>query len=269
MLLQRARGPALWARPDPRMRHRARARSARRAVCDHPVVRRIAWAAVLATVGLLGGMAAGASAGRRTATLDLRSVNWAGATLPPVCGGSQPIQLHRLGSSLALIAVGYVTPIPRRWSGDAFYGRHSVQVWAGWEHPVYGQLGGDAGEVAALAFSCTNGGGTADGELLNGYVVFSGAESRLSVVGVVTARARHPPSDPVSTVAVSIGLGRITAHESWSLYEPKHPLSEVGYWATTIWTYANGNLQAGKPRVVRECTVSDILAASPRRRCRS
>jgi len=142
-------------------------------------------------------------------------------------------------------AIGYVTPIPKRWSSDDFYGRDSLQVLTGWDRPEYGDLGGTAGQVAALDFSCTNGGGTADGELVNGFVVFSGESGKLSAVGVVTPQAQHPPSDPVSTVEITIAPGKITAHEFWSLWDP----TEVGRWATTVWTYAHGRLSPGRPVV--------------------
>jgi hypothetical protein len=121
-----------------------------------------------------------------------------------------------------------------------------VQVWGG--GVLYGDLGGDAGQVAALYFSCTNGGGTADGELLNGYVVFSGGGDKLSVAGVVTPQAQHPPSDPVSTVEIKIAPGKVTAHEFWSLYKP-HSDTDVGYWATTVWSYAHRRLSPGRPVV--------------------
>jgi hypothetical protein len=192
------------------------------------------------TAGLLATVGSGSSAGRVAAALKLRAVNWSAVTLPPVCGGSRPIGLHR--------GIGYVTPIPKRWSSADFYGVHSVQVWADWGPVVYGDLGGDAGQVAALDFSCTNGGGTADGELLNGYVVFSGEGDKLSVVGVVSPQAQHPASDPVSTVEIAIATGKITAQEFWSLYKP-HSLTEVGHWATTVWAYGHGRLSSGKPVV--------------------
>jgi hypothetical protein len=219
-----------------------RAGRVRQAVCHDGSVRRITTVAVL-TAGLLFTTASGSSARHLAAALNLRAVTWSAVTLPPVCGGSQPIRLHRLGSPLG--AIGYVTPIPKRWSSADFYGRHSLQVWTGWDQVLYGDLAGDAGQVAALDFSCTNGGGTADGELLNGFVVFSGEGDKLSAVGVVTPQAQHPPSDPVSTVEITIAPGKITAHEFWSLYDP----TEIGRWATTVWTYAHGRLSPGRPVV--------------------
>jgi len=141
------------------------------------------------TAWLILALASGSSAERVAATLNLNAVNWSAVTLPPVCGGSQPIRLHALGTTSAPNAIGYVAPIPKRWSSADFYGLDSLQVWAGWNPPVYGNLGGAAGRVAALDFSCTNGGGTADGELLNGFVAFSGEGDKLSAVGVVTPQA--------------------------------------------------------------------------------
>jgi hypothetical protein len=235
-------------------------------------MRRIATMAVVAA-GFLFPATSGFSAGRAATPLDVHAVNWSAVTLPAVCGGSQPIKLHSEGSPPVPIAIGYVTPIPKRWSSDDFEGRHSVQVWAGWDRVIYGDLGGDAGQVAALDFSCTNGGGTADGELLNGYVIFSGEGGRLSVVGVVTPQAKHPPSDPAATVAITIAPGTITAQEFWKLYNEQPPYKDLYsdgtyYSATTVWTYSDGRLRAGTPAVVKVCiaTLNPASGAS-RLRC--
>jgi len=198
--------------------------------------------------GLLFATASSSSAGRVEAALNLRAVNWSAVTLPPVCGGSQPINLHRLGSPPVPIAIGSVTPIPQRWSWADFYGRRSVQVWAGWEPVLYGDLDGQ--HDAAVDFACTNGGGTADGELLEGWVVFSGQGGRLSVVGVVTPRAKHPPTDPTTTIEIKISPTKIVAVEYWFDYEPRASnLVRVSRWAVTIWAYAHGTLRPGTPVV--------------------
>jgi hypothetical protein len=225
-------------------------------------VRRIACVGVLAA-GLVLASASGSSAERVAVALNLHSVTWSAVTLPPVCGGSKPIELHR--------GTAVVMPIPRRWADDNFGGGHSV--WVGSGPVVYGDLGGDAGRVAALNFDCTNGGGTADGELLNGYVVYSGEGDKLSVVGVVTPQTQHPPSDPVSAVQITITPGKITAHEFWSLYQERPPYKDLyydstGYWATTTWTYRDDKLRPGSPSVVKVCiaTVKPLSGAS-RLRC--
>jgi hypothetical protein len=113
-----------------------------------------------------------------------------------------------------------------------------VLVWAGWQRPVYGDLGDDVGEVAALDFSCTNGGGTADGELLNGFVIFSGEGGNLTSVGVVTPQATLPRTDPAATIELKLAPGAITAFEYWPEQPPR--------WATTIWTFAARRLRPGR-----------------------
>jgi hypothetical protein len=193
-------------------------------------VRRIAFLAVL-VAGLVLASASGSSAERVAAALNLDAVNWTAVTMPPVCGGSKPIELHR-GTAL-------VKPIPHRWANYNFGGGHSV--WVGSGPVIYGDLGGAAGPVAALNFDCTNGGGTALGELLMGWVIYSGEGDKLSVVGVVTPQAKHHQTDPPTTISIQITPEKITAHEFWS------DGAETAGWATTVWTYAAGGFRPGTP----------------------
>ena len=194
---------------------------------------------------MLGSAATGVGAerGRPDATasaLDLHKVDWATVTLPgSVCGAPRPIRLHHQPGLPAAAGTAFVTPIPRRWSGDAFYGKRGVTVDTGWNPVVFGNLAGDAGEIAALIVDCNNGGGTADGVLAYAWVIFSGRGDRLSVVGVVTAQAHHPPGELATTIEIAISPGKITSNEFW--YFINDPL--VGHWATTVWTYARGTLR--------------------------
>lgn len=168
-------------------------------------------------------------------------------TLPSVCGGSRPIRLHRPSWAVRPAeGTALVTPIPRRWSQADFYGRHSLEVDTGWNPVVYGHLGGNAGDVAGLEFDCNNGGGTADGVLLYGWVIFSGLDSKLSVVGVVTARVRPGTATPVM---ITIAPGRITSHEFF--YGPSDPTCCASGRATTVWTYAHGRLHPGVPVITK------------------
>lgn len=162
-------------------------------------------------------------------------------TLPPVCGGTRPIKLHHLRGAPSSFGIAEITPIPLRWKPYNFPSWQRVELWT--NGPIYGDLGGDAGAVAALSFSCTNGGGTADGELLNGSVVFSGAGDKLAVAGVVTPQAKHHPTDPPTTIGIKVAPGKITADEFWS------DRGDVAGWATTVWTHANGRLSPGTPAV--------------------
>jgi len=146
---------------------------------------------------------------------------------------------------------GLITPIPRRWSQDSFYGRHSVEVDTGWNPVVYGDLADNGHDDAGLIFDCNNGGGTADGILLDGWVIFSGLHGKLSVVGVVTARVRPGSATPVM---ITIAPGRITAHEFF--YGPSDPTCCASGRATTVWTYAHGRLQPGLPVITKQPAAS-------------
>ena len=144
-----------------------------------------------------------------------------------------------------------VTPIPRKWSQDSFYGRHSVEVDTGWISVVYGDLAGHGQDDAGLIFNCNNRGGTADGILLYGWVIFSGLDGQLSVVGVVTARIRPGTATPVM---ITIAPGRITAHEFF--YGPSDPTCCASGRATTVWTYAHGRLRPGAPVITKQPVAS-------------
>jgi hypothetical protein len=217
-----------------------------RGMCHHGFVRRIASVALLAA-GLLLASGSGSSAERAAAPVNLRAVNWSGVTLPAVCGGSRAVRLHRPSWARGVEGTALVTPIPRRWSQDAFYGRHSVEVDTGWIPVVYGDLEGHPGDAAGLVFDCNNGSGTADGVLLYGSVIFSGLDGRLSVVGVVTAQARAAAAGPLE---ITIAPGKITAHET--IYGPSDPTCCASGRATTVWTYSHGHLQPGVSVVTKQ-----------------
>jgi hypothetical protein len=135
-------------------------------------------------------LGAGHSRSALTASaLDLHKVDWANATLPgAVCGSPHPIHLHH-GNA-------FVSPIPHRFSHDDFYGKHGVSVSAGAEGVIYGDLAGGRAEDAGLSVVCTNGGGTADGQLLWSQVIFNGRGARLSVLAIVFPRVQLPKEMP-------------------------------------------------------------------------
>ena len=94
----------------------------------------------------------------------------------------KPIRLHH--------GRAFVTPIPRRWSRDSFYGKRGVTVDSGRNAVVFGDFAGSGEDDAGLNVDCNNGGGTADGALLYSWVIFSGSGGRLSAVGVVTPQVQ-------------------------------------------------------------------------------
>ena len=221
-------------------------------------LRRVYAVALGATALAVAGPPASAGA---AAQLDLHSVNWSSVTLPAVCGGSLPIKLHRPSWTASRnYGTADVTPIPKRWSHDSFYGRKSVEVDTG--PPVYGSLANGA-EDAGLRFDCNNGGGTADGALLYGWVIFSGSGGKLSVVGVVTPRVQ-PAGVLPTLLEIEIEPGRVVAHEFY--YGPDDPTCCPSGRATTPWTYSAGRLAAGAATITHRPTGSTSHAAP--RRCR-
>ncbi len=192
-----------------------------------------------AATGLAGERSRPAAAA--PSVLNLHTVQWSSVTLPgSVCGASRPIRLHH-GSA-------FFTPIPRRWSRDAFPGKRGVTVDSGWDPVVFGDLAGSGRDDAGLIVSCSNGSGTADGALLYAWVIFSGAGGRLSVVAVVTPRVQ-PAEEPPTLIEIAIGPGTITAHEFF--YGPDDPTCCASGRATTVWSYTGGSLRPGAPAITR------------------
>jgi hypothetical protein len=188
------------------------------------------------------------------AALDLHRINWSSVTLPgAACGSSDPIPLHRLRGARNVESTAFFSPIPKRWANDAFYGKHGVSVDAGWDPVLYGDLDGSGHDDAALVYDCNNGGGTADGVLLEGWVIFSGSAGRLSVVGIITPRVQ-PAHELPTLLELTIRPGTITAHEFF--YGPYDPTAGGSGRATTVWTYAHGQLRPGTPVITRRASTS-------------
>jgi hypothetical protein len=197
---------------------------------------------LLATLGIVVASRAAAEG----AALDLHAVAWANVTLPgAACGASQPIALDE--------GTGSVTPIPRRWASDHFYGKRAVTVNTDPNAVVYGDLEGNGTDDAALWVNCNNGGGTADGALLYDWVVFSGSSGRLSVVGVITPRVQ-PAGQLPTVLQVAIKPGKVVARESfYGRYDPTCCSSGR---ATTTWTYVHRTLSPGKPHITHRASTS-------------
>ncbi|HEX4035232.1 MAG TPA: hypothetical protein VHX66_12390 [Solirubrobacteraceae bacterium] len=212
----------------------------------------------LATAALAVTSAAALTANGASATaaraLDLHHVSWSSVMLPgATCGSSRPIQLHRLRGARNVESTAFFSPIPKRWARDDFYGKRGVSVDAGWDPVVYGDLADSGHDDAGLVFDCNNGGGTADGVLLEGWVIFSGSAGRLTVVGIVTPRVQ--PANVLPTLEeISITPGKIVAHEVF--YGPDDPTAGGSGRATTVWTYAHGRLHPGVPVITRHANTS-------------
>ncbi len=206
-------------------------------------MRRLAWQrpvlAALVASGALAGLAEGYERpAARASVVNLHEVEWADVTLPgAACGLSHPIRLHD-GRAL-------VKQIPPRFSRDHFYGQRGVTVGAGGAGGVvYGDLAGDAQEDAGVAVTCSNGSGTADGDILHTWVIFSGAQRRLSAVGVLMAQVQLPNAEP-TLLEIAIAPAKITVHEFF--YGPYDATCCSSGRATTVWSYVGGLLRAGAP----------------------
>jgi len=128
-----------------------------------------------------------------------------------------------------------------------------VEVDTGWNPVVYGDLSGDGRADAGLVFNCNNGGGTADGVLLEGWVIFTGGAGKLSVVGVVTPRVQ-PTGELPTLVEIAIQPGKIIAHEFF--YGPSDGTCCASGRATTVWGYARGRLRPGTTTITRRPVTS-------------
>ncbi len=207
---------------------------------------RLRWLLVVVAAILLSSAATGLGAERSQPTVaasafDIHRVDWANVTLPgAACDASKPIRLHH--------GRAFVTPIPRRWSRDSFYGKRGVTVSSGWEAVVFGDLAGSGEDDAGLNVNCNNGGGTADGALLYSWVIFNGRGGRLSVVGIVTPQVQ--PHEVLPTIlTIAIAPGKITAHEYF--YGPDDATCCATGRATTTWAYADGALRPGVPVITK------------------
>jgi hypothetical protein len=159
----------------------------------------------------------------------LRAVDWGNAVIPAsVCGAAQPIHLSN----------GQAVVDSTRWPDFP-----RVHVTLG---PVqYGNLGGDAHQEAAVDIWCDNGGGTADGQLADTWVIFADDASSPRVIGALIPQ--QPPNPNTPHVPYFDGdlqmlPGRIITHELW--YSPADGTCCPSGRATTVWTYSDDSLHA-------------------------
>lgn len=115
-------------------------------------------------------------------------------------------------------------------------------------HPLLGHLVGKGTTQVALDVWCDNGGGTADGQLAEEYVIFDRDQGEARVLGYITPQEQPPNGDHVTIFAdITMTTGTITAHEQW--YEPDDDTCCPSGTATTIWKYRNGKMVPGTPAV--------------------
>jgi hypothetical protein len=188
--------------------------------------------AVVAAGSLVVGCAAVASR-----PPGIRAMGWNEVQVPALaCWASKPIRLHD-GAAVARTA---------RWS--AYLPDHQVTVYRE-DHVAYGDLDGDGLDEAALGIVCTNGGGTAGGQLAVAQVIFRLVSGSLHAVGIVRPRVRAGVAYHVPLVSVQILLRRVVATEYF--YGPRDGDCCASGLARTIWRYVNGSLLPGPTVVTR------------------
>jgi hypothetical protein len=180
---------------------------------------------------------------QRIGSPDLRSLDWRTITLPGgACGSSRPLRPRRYEYGPAAIVHPDVDLL--WWNPVVVYS---------WSKPVFGDLDGDGRDEAALDVDCTNGGGTAGGQLAFSEVVFEAVGSSLRVVGILTPRQPLEPGAhvPLSHV-VTIERGKVVVSEAW--YGPDDGDCCASGRVRTIWTYAAGKLRPTRTTVLRKPT---------------
>jgi hypothetical protein len=166
-----------------------------------------------------------------TPPTDFRSTIWNSVVLPgSVCEAPGEIRLHSGQASV---------PSSRLVSGTG-------HVYASLATVAYGTLSRNMPEVAAVNVWCTNGAGTADGELADSWVVFAAVPSP-KVIGLITPQqpsdvlATHVPYFFASPGGIEFSPGRIVVRELW--YGPGGDATccPSGR-ATSTWSYLNGKI---------------------------
>ncbi|MCA1844314.1 MAG: hypothetical protein LC792_14220, partial [Actinobacteria bacterium] len=167
---------------------------------------------------------------------DIRETDWPNGAYPAsVCGGSGTVQLL---SSRGLVSSA-------RWR-DAWQGndppRMKSQVEVSFDGPVqYGDLDGDGKPEAVVPIWCTNGGGTAAGQLGQALVVYSGSPGRLELRGIISTT--QPATDGATyfdNAASQIDRGRITVEELF--YGPKDSTCCPTGRAQAVWALQGATL---------------------------
>jgi Bacterial Ig domain len=171
--------------------------------------------------------------GRSVTRVRLQAVSWPNATLPgAACESNRTIPLKNHVAQLAHTGFGAVN--------SAGPDRDLVLVSAAYR-VTYGQLAG-LGPAAAVDVTCSNNGGTADGQIRFADVIFGDLLSGVQAVGLITPQ--QPRSSKASHVPllgkVRWSAGRLQVDEYW--YGPRDPTCCATGRATTTWAYRGGRL---------------------------
>ncbi len=163
----------------------------------------------------------------------LQAIDWANSILPgTVCESSRPIQLHDHSATLAHTGFGKVNSQPNPYVVDV----HAAS------DVVYGSLAG-VGNAAGIDVTCSNNGGTADGQLRFADVIFGGSASNIRTLGIITPQVSGATDNHVPTLGTpKFSGGKIIVREAF--YGPNDPTCCSTGRATTTWAYAHGKLKA-------------------------
>lgn len=161
------------------------------------------------------------------AELDLRSFDWDNASVDTSFCGGQGSETLEGGKGFV-----YTTEFPPHWIVDISLA----------EPIVYGDLTGDQRDEALVPLWCTNGGGTAAGQLAYGIEVFTSADGDVEYLGTIEP---EPPQSPQHTSYIddaktTVEKGRVVVEEVF--YEPKDSTCCPTGRRTSTWMVQDGRV---------------------------
>jgi hypothetical protein len=166
-------------------------------------------------------------------------VNWADATIPgSVCGAKAAIHL--------LHGTAVVKDSP--WPANPY-------VHASLDLAQYGDLNGHGPDQAALDIWCDNGGGTADGQLADAWVMFTATAEGPRVIGVLTPQEPvpgpgwHVPYFDDLPGGITIRPGQVVVREVW--YGPGDGICCPQDRATTVWAFSSSGFHPDSTTVTK------------------
>jgi hypothetical protein len=195
---------------------------------------------------LSGLFAATAVLASASSASPLKTVDWANALVPAsACGGQGSVRLH---DSYGLVSSS-------RWPDEWNSNQPAVmadQVEVAFYGPVrYGTVMADGRADALVPIWCTNGGGTASGQLGQSLVVFHGAPAGLAVTGIITpSQANDHTMAYFNNSATRMETGRITLEELF--YGPDDSTWCPTGRAEDLWAVDGANLVPSESHVTQQ-----------------
>jgi hypothetical protein len=131
----------------------------------------------------------------------------------------------------------------------------------------YGDLDGHGPNQAALDIWCDNGGGTADGQLADAWVMFTATTAGPRVIGVLTpqepvpAPGWHVPYFDDLPGGITMRPGQVVVHELW--YGPGDGICCPQDRATTVWAFNNSHFHAESTTLTKTAIPLPIVLGVP------